>query len=154
MLVTLIADASLCHETRAAGFGYWAVSKRGRAHGGGPIRSRPQSSNAAEMMAIVNGLHCAIKRGVLCDGDEVIIQTDSQAASQAFNSARSMTPAEQECAALFLALIESRRLAFELRHVKGHTAGLDKRSYVNNVCDVIARRAMRRARYEAQQKRK
>ncbi len=148
MLVTLITDASLCHETRAAGFGWWAVSRRGRAYGGGPIHARPESSNAAELMAIVNGMHCALRRGILLDGDALIVQTDSQAAIQAINGAR--TIAHHETAALerLRAYITAHALSIEMRHVKGHTRTQDKRSYVNRVCDMHARSAMRRLRHE------
>lgn len=147
MRVTVIADASHCPNTKAAGYGYWAVSERGRRGGGGPIRTPVDSSNAAEMAALVNGLFFACKAGIAIAGDHVLLQTDCQSAIDAFESKRSRLSRDERSAKHHLfELKKDFGLTVSFRHVKGHTDRTEARYVTNNLCDQRAKQGMRLAR--------
>ncbi|KVR21703.1 hypothetical protein WK13_34765 [Burkholderia ubonensis] len=150
MLVTLLTDASLCHETKAAGWGYYAISERTRAYGGGPLNTNPAQSTEAEMQAIVNGLHCAVKRGVAEAGDSLIIQTDSVESIRAFTRSRQPVGNERAAVEKFHVMLATYKFDVEFRHVKAHSGVKDKRSFVNSACDRTAKRFMRKMRAERQ----
>lgn len=147
MRVTIIADASHCPETHAAGYGFWIASERGKNGGSGAFKELVATNNQAEMMALVNGLHTACKRGLVQAKDAVLLQTDCMHAIGAFEGKRTnMPPKEQELVSYMRKLCTTMEITVSFRHVKGHTAGLDPRSFVNNQCDALAKKAMRRAR--------
>ncbi|MFP3609242.1 ribonuclease H family protein [Paraburkholderia sp. SIMBA_050] len=145
--MTVIADASFDHDTGAGGYGYWAVSERGRKSGGGPFKSASRNNNVTEMMAIVNGVHMAFVNGVALDGDAILAQTDCQAAILAFEGRRASLQIDE------ILMVEAMRklmlvhkATIRYRHVKGHTSGGEPRLWVNNLCDSLAKAGMREAR--------
>ena len=147
MLVTIITDASYCAETKAAGYGYWVVCDRGRKAGGGVIKRRVQTSVHSEMMACCNGLWIACMNGLVMRGDTVLIQTDCQPAILGLRDVRpSKCKHQQEIVAYFQKLCQDNELEVRFKHVPGHTAGDDSRTYVNNVCDEQAKKHMRQMR--------
>ncbi len=148
MRVTIIADASFCPDTNAAGYGYWIASERGKQGGGGELKGRVAGNIAAEMYAVVNALYIALNRLQLVQtGDEVLIQTDCMAAIDAFEGRRRQVPNQE-----WEAVKQMRRLCSEFglrivfRHVKGHTKNKEARYVTNKLCDRRAKEAMRRAR--------
>lgn len=144
---TIIADASYCPDTHVGGYAFWIASDRGKRGGDGMFKSRPVNNIAAEMMAILNGLHDAVKWGLVQDGDGVLLQTDCQPAIDAFNQFRkNQTDQEETLAKWYLDFCVTRRLNVELRHVKGHTNRKEARFASNNSCDRKARANMRKAR--------
>lgn len=147
MLVTIIADASHCHETKGAGYGFWIASNRGKMAGGGPMKQPAHNSTVAEMQAVVNALHTALKEGLVIYGDQVLLQTDCVAAIQGLNGQRELRQ-EQEIAARdsIKALTSRFSLRLEYRHVKGHTSRREARYVTNNRCDERARTGMQQAR--------
>ena len=94
MLITIITDASHCPETKVGGYGYWLASKRGKKGGSGTFKGTVETSSLAEMMAVANSLHIAIADHIVQMDDHVLIQTDCEAAIQAFGHLRKLTPAE------------------------------------------------------------
>jgi ribonuclease HI len=154
MLVTVIADASFDHKTGAGGYGYWAVSERGRESGGGPFKSASRNNNVTEMMAIVNGVHMAFAKGVAVAGDAILAQTDCQAAILAFEGRRaSLQIDEIMMVEAMRKLMAVHRATIRYRHVKGHTNGGEPRLWVNNLCDSLAKKGMREARMHLRGKR-
>ncbi|HDR9086283.1 ribonuclease HI [Burkholderia vietnamiensis] len=146
MLVTIIADASWDPQTRAGGYGYWAVSLRGRHSGGGAFKSLVLNNNVAEMMAVMNGLHMAFARQIACPGDTILAQTDCQAAILAFEGKRSLNLDERMVVEGLKTMLEVKQATIQFRHVKGHTRGEKPRLWVNNRCDALAKTGMREAR--------
>lgn len=147
MLITIIADASFCHDTGAAGYGFWIASQRGKEGGGGQIAHPVNNNNTAEMMALVNGLHHAIKENYVQQSDTVLLQTDCMAAILAFEHKRNSITDDEIKVVEYL---EQLKIAFKLdlkyRHVKGHTDGSQPRLYVNNICDQVAGKHMAKKR--------
>lgn len=146
MLVTLLADASFCPETRVGGYGYWIASGRGKRGGGGVFRKRLASSALAEMLAIANALYIAKSVGLIQFRDHVIIQTDCQAAIIAFHNGRKLNKDEEDAYKFFINFMTIAGVSTEFRHVKGHSSKKEARYAANKHCDVRARDYMRQAR--------
>lgn len=147
MLVTLMADASFCPETGCAGYGYWIASQRGKDGGSGAMKDLCDTSSTAEMKAIANALFLASQKGLVCLNDRVLIQTDCEAAIDAFKGIRTrLTKQEQETKQYLIELKVKLDLVLEFRHVKGHSKRQEARFRSNNMCDKQAYAAMREAR--------
>lgn len=147
MRVTIIADASYCSQTKAAGYGWWAASERGKRGGGGSIKVRVDGSSAAEMMALVNALHRAIEFAVVLGGDHILLQTDCMSAIDAFEGKRTMLTKDERTAKISLfKLKREHNITFSFRHVKGHSNRPEARYVTNNLCDERAKLGMRLAR--------
>lgn len=145
---TLMVDASWCPMTKVGGYGYWLASDRGKRGGGGQFKNTLESSNLAEMRAIVNSLHVVWQLGLICWGDEILIQTDCIAAIQGLRKTRVLTSEE----AITTDLYKTMSTAFDLtlRHVKGHSRDTRSRFRANNHCDRRAKAAMQAARRQIQ----
>ncbi len=147
MRVTIIADASHCGQTGAGGYGYWIASERGKQGGGGQIKDPVDGSGAAEMIALINALHIALKTGLVVQGDHVLLQTDCQSAIGAFQGQRfTLTKDEKRAKSTFFDLKRVHGFTFSFRHVKGHTSRPEARYVTNNLCDARAKAGMRLAR--------
>lgn len=147
MRVTIIADASFCPDTKVAGYGFWIASERGKQGGDGAMRGQCANNIVAEMQAVANALHQGLKLGLIQHSDFVLIQTDCEPAIQAFDGTRTkLIEQEEECCNLLTTLQTRFGLAFEFRHVKGHSGNTEARFAANNRCDKAARKAMRKAR--------
>ena len=152
MRVTVIADASHCPNTGAAGYGYWAVSERAKYGGGGEMRDPVDSSSAAEMMALANGLFYALRHLIAQPGDHVLLQTDCQAAIDAFESKRtSLTKHEWVAKKELFNLKKKHKITVSFGHVKGHTDRTEARYVTNVLCDKRAKTGMRTARKRIQE---
>lgn len=147
MRVTVITDASHCPVTKAAGYGYWAVSERNRRGGGGPIRCPIDTSSAAEMIAMAYGLYHACTNGVAQEGDHVLLQTDCTGAIAALRSKRKeLSKDERYAKKRFFEVKNEYGVTVSFRHVKGHTSRTEARYVTNNLCDQRAKAGMRLAR--------
>ncbi len=146
MNVTILADASHCPETKAGGYGYWIASARGKKGGSGALKGSISSSTLAEMMAIANAIHHAIKFGLVQAQDVLLVQTDCESAIFAFSKKRKGSEEEKKVVEYVLRVVRLLSLAIEYKHVKGHTNSSKARFAANNACDRAARKAMRRAR--------
>lgn len=147
MRVTIIADASHCSESGAAGYGYWIAAERGKHGGGGFVRTRVSGSIAAEMIALVNAIAIALKRELVQKGDHVLLQTDCQGAIDAFTGVRTRIPkGEREAREIFFELKRGGGFTHSFRHVKGHSNNPEARYVTNNLCDKRAKQGMRLAR--------
>lgn len=146
MRVTIIADASHCGETKVAGYGFWIASDRGKRNGGGAFKKGVSGALAAEMMALVNGVHQAKADGLLCHGDYLLLQTDSQGAICTFKGERQSPLKKDEWAAKNKMEQLTQGITVRFKHVKGHSRFKDNRHASNRHCDRIAGIEMRKAR--------
>ena len=147
MLVTIFADASWCPETHAGGWAGWAKSQRLKCEGHGQLRDLLPSSNAAEISAIGNAVHMALRKCAAVPGDELLIQSDCMHAISVLGS--QVRPRNEAEGTVWLYLCRLRvkyDLEMKYRHVPGHTKGDQPRLYVNNLCDERAKAAMREKR--------
>lgn len=147
MRVTIIADASYCPNTKAGGWGIWVASERGKHGDGGAFEKQVDGSCAAEMMAVVNGLHRATKYNLAQKGDHILLQTDCQSAIDAFSGKRNIYNKDEAKAKKMLYAIKLKiGLTLSFRHVKGHSKSKEARYVTNNLCDERAKKGMRLAR--------
>jgi len=147
MRVTIIADASHCPDTGKAGYGFWIACGRGKRGGDGIMRVDAVNSIAAEMMALNNALHVARKVGLIEEGDELLLQTDCQAAIDAFEfKRRNITKQEEGLVEWFTLFTLDNKVMATFKHVKGHTNNEAARFVTNSICDRKARANMRLAR--------
>lgn len=147
MSVTIICDASYCPETGIAGFGYWIASDRGKLGNDGVFVGTLANNIAAEMMAVVLTMREGLAADLIHYGERLLVQTDCQAAIDAFKGFRSL-PVEQEAMIVdwYHDLIREHGLEMEFRHIPAHTGDQAVRSRVNAICDRQARKQMRNAR--------
>ena len=127
--VTVITDASFCHKTRAGGWAAWLTSDKGRVQKAGCFHDLPSNSTQAELWAALNGIWLALEHGAT----HVLIQSDCQGAL--LKISRGIPE---------LSLFNG--LFIKTKHVKGHSATQDARSYVNRWCDAEAKKHMLRQR--------
>jgi ribonuclease HI len=148
MRVTIISDASHCPNTLVGGYGFWAVSQRGRHAGHGVFKSTMKDATAAETMAIVNALHCSLQLGIAAEGDAVLIQTDCMNAIAQLDGRNTQRKRNDlsKAISLFVEMRDTHSLAINFRHVRGHTKVQDQRSRAQRLSDERAKRAMRKAR--------
>ena len=153
MLVTILTDASRCPDTGASGYGYWIASGRGKRPGGAVLGEggRTPCITTAEMMAVANALTVAINAGLVQRGDDVLVQSDSTAATDTLKGRHSrhvcgVTDKMVEVKEYVRRLALEHDLTLEYRHVKAHTGRQDARSLANEHCDRRAKKFMREVR--------
>ena len=149
MLVTLIIDASHCPRTKAAGYGWWLASTRGKRGGSGPMHQLQKNSTVAEMQAIQYAVDENYTSGLILPGDILLIQTDCTAAIWGFQEKRNvLCDTQKQILQTFKQWKELHKIGVMFKHVRGHTAGDDNRSMANIICDRRALQEMRKLRDE------
>jgi ribonuclease HI len=139
---TVIADASWCPHTKAAGWAAWVVINHTspprvqRVQRYGRFHQRPKSSTEAELWAAWNGIWIAHKLGAT----DVLCQTDCLSVVQHPGSGRRGHSYPEVSKRYW----PGTKVTF--RHVKGHTSNPEPRFYVNRWCDTHARKVMKAQR--------
>lgn len=111
------------------------------------MRDQVDTSSAAELLAMVNGLFFAKMKGIVEAGDHVLLQTDCQRAIDVLESRIStLTKDERAGKKRFYELKREFGCSVSFRHVKGHTRRTEARYVTNNLCDKRAKDGMRLAR--------
>jgi ribonuclease HI len=167
-MVTIIADASFCPASRAAGWAAWikADGRDSALVSGNFTRIAPASSGEAEFFAVANALFKAVKDGFVGPRDRVMIQSDCVAVLEAMlwgldcresqhpdgcglqrpQKRPGLTTGAGEKALTTIGDIAAPLdLQLFVRHVRGHTSG-GGRKWVNRACDQAARKAMEAVR--------
>lgn len=141
MRATVIADASFCSTTKAAGWAVWVAYDGGaKEKRSGVFRDRPPNSGIAELQAALNGIWLAYQHGAR----DILIQTDCESVVHAIKGANNA----------YGALWRDARdkyfpqAVIRARHVRGHTRVQDSRSWCNRWADAEAKRHMRTQREE------
>lgn len=146
MNITVIADASWCPDTKAAGYGFWIASARGKLPGSGAFKHLIVSSNIAEMKALINALYAGIKENLITTGDHILFQSDCMTAIGYLQQSIPISQNNKYALDSFLDIINKYKLTFQVKHVKGHTKGGNARLNCNIACDRSAKKAMRSKR--------
>jgi ribonuclease HI len=163
---TIFADASYDTRNKAAGWAAWIKADgRASAMASGAFKALPSTSSDAELLAIANAMHQANRLGMIDDGAEILLQSDSVHALSIVlwalpgsterrheNSAAivrcknpKLKPDAKKAVEVIRAIVAARGLKVACRHVRGHTDG-PGRQYVNRAVDAAARKAMRQAK--------
>lgn len=159
-VVTIFTDASHCSHTKAAGWAAYIKSNAGTEIKSNAFKQPIESAAAAEMGGVVNALTIATAMYGRGAGMWYIIACDNMWACNVVNGKISTKPGQVKkleargpmpTREALLALVKELREAgckVEARHVKGHAGGGDKRSYVNELMDKMAKAAMKKHREE------
>ncbi len=139
MFVSIFADFSLDHKTMANGFGAYIKSDRGSFKYSGNLKVRTRNTTDGELFSCVNALYLALYHGVCQKGDTVLIQNDCKGAVQKIKKGYSKK-LRQMC--------RENNLKVTAKHVKGHSGYDTKRTAANEICDDLAKNAMRQQREE------
>lgn len=140
--LTIIADASFCSDTKAAGYGVWLAGSHGRDAFEGPLK-KPHDNNVAETMAITNALWHGLKSGLLKSNTNVLIQSDSETAIKVLTGEKAPSNQQYRDAVAYVQQLATRyALTLRYKHVPGHTKGADNRTRAQNHCDSAAKRQM------------
>jgi len=134
MYITINTDAAI----DANGVGYYAYWIKGDNHiekKAGQLKTKPRDSTEAEMMAIVNALHAAIKNREFFKTDIVVFNTDSTGAIHAFEHRKNINTKYSGVRQEFDRTTSSLKQTIKFKHVKGHTKGNTPREHINNWCD-------------------
>lgn len=154
MIVTVMSDASFCHETKASGWGIWIKSERGFFQGGGNFKEDPANNYEAEAMALAIAVHHAFSQGPAEHGDHLIIQTDCMMVIHALTGYRKKPAIGQlkEVVDYIADRSKEKCFSWEVRHVKAHAPTAGKRNYVNDLCDRHAKQYMKAQKKQRKEK--
>lgn len=170
MNVTIFSDASICPNTMAGGWAGWIKCDRGTLAVGGELKSPLIDTTIAEAMAAMNAISVAIAKGLVHEGDMIVLATDNDKVTDILEGRARRKFRKKDArkrkwsySQLRIYVQESNRhidrisAAFEKRmalsgvdfrwnHVKGHRGRDDRRSAVNHGCDKRAKASMKKAR--------
>jgi ribonuclease HI len=140
MLVTITTDASYYKQYKIGAFAFWISSDKGRVTIAAPFKNVVESSHDAEFKCIINSLHSLHKQK--WDVKEIYINTDSQTVIGTIEGTANKLPEYgKENLKAYKAIIKQLNVTHvSLRHVKGHKHTKTARHWVNNWCDVNAKK--------------
>lgn len=147
MIVTINTDASFHPRYKVAAYAFWIVSDKGRIKQSGPLR-KATSPTDAELQCIANALHVLLKSDIK-GMTRLVINSD---ALYGFERVGRKKPGTGGAVAKLLRQLREKYIPatrwterfWEFRHVKAHSGVGDKRSWVNEWCDQMAKQEMRR----------
>lgn len=161
-MLTLFVDASHCPNTRAAGWGAWAI-RDGWPKGivmGGRFKLRMERSHIAEMCGMANAVIRLYNDGHLNGITQIMLQSDCMMALELMNhhcpdaevrnhqngaiirnTSRKGSATERKAVNAIREVLGELKIKPLLRHVRGHKTG-DGRQGVNELCDKIAKQHM------------
>ena len=146
MNVTILTDASFCPNTKAAGYGGWIASDRGKTMVGGAFKTSISCSEVAELAAVANVVSKATRLGLILPEDHLLIQVDClRVINVTMGWSEPYLVGEADIHKYLVGLL-SEFSTYRFKHVKAHTSGYDKRTRSNNHCDLEAKRHMKAVR--------
>lgn len=163
--VTLFVDASHDARSKLAGYGAWAKGdNRASTSFHQPLRTHVRSTNEAELLGIIKAILMLERNGyfvpedkyllVQCDNTNALgslmtlgIQNAPHATSKIHVAVRSHLHPHEKLALQHLEEFMKRTtLDLYVRHIKGHGANANSRSWVNNRTDYLAKQGLSEAR--------
>lgn len=141
IICTVLTDASWCPDNKVAGWAAWIVCNDERVKKFDTFYGLIESSFEAEVKAILNGLWLA-KNAFNTNHYHVV--SDCVMAMDALQGKHN----SKEWQNKMVDIVGTARVTF--KHVKAHTNATDKRSWVNNWCDMQAKLSMRKLRTQVQ----
>lgn len=145
MLVTINTDACFHTRLKVGGYAFWAICNDFKITKSGVFRNKCINSDDAETKCIINALSTVLKthKGI----SKIIVNTDSLNAiaylrndKTHIRKYRLIGNKKIEFRRLFCGLVKN--TVVEFRHVKAHSGVDDARSFVNEWCDINAKKMM------------
>ena len=143
-MVTINTDASFYHEDGRAGYAFWISSDVGRFKKWGKLNTDcKKDPTYAEFFCIANAIHYTMLHPELKGKiTKLHINTDSQKCINFFNSpSKCYTSRKHKPMRKAYRYIKklTKNVDIKWQHVYSHTNNDDKRSFVNNWCDQMAK---------------
>lgn len=152
MLVTINTDASFCPNSNYGAYAFWVVCNEFKITKSGVFKSKCKNPQDAEARCVINALKVVLSAhtGIT----KIVVNTDSRDVvaflggdKEHFKTAKSKAKLKHIQEAYREVLSRSlSRAKIEFRHVKAHSGVKDKRSWVNEWCDLEAKRQLNRYR--------
>lgn len=159
MIITINTDASYSHKYNIGTYAFWIASNEGKFFRSGSLKGSVYSPIHAEMKCIINALHYVFENPELKSVKRIIVNTDCLFAIHKFEKpnvkwVRSKDPLiinesnsiKNRFMKIYNVYITSkdvkRKVTIEYRHLKSHKHTDDARHYVNEMCDMEAKKQM------------
>ena len=149
MLVTINTDASFHPKLKYGAYAFWAICNDFKITKSGVFKRKCISSDDAEARCIINALKVILlaHKGIT----KIIINTDSLNAIALITNDKERIRKYigknlvmwKHIRSGYHETIKGRKVKIEFRHVKAHSGIADARSYVNEWCDIEAKRQLR-----------
>lgn len=144
-IITIYTDASICGTTDCAAWGAWVKHAEGESFTLSKVfKKKIKCTTSAELMAMANALFVVIKK-LQPEKTKFVIVTDCEQAMNIINGVTSINKNHNKIKQYIMGIIPP-GCDIKVNKVKAHTGNDDCRSYINNVVDKLAKKAMREAR--------
>jgi ribonuclease HI len=145
--ITINTDASFHPVHQKGGYAFYIISDLFKIQKGGMFKHEPKTPQEAEEMCIGNAIATLLAQSELPTCKLLIINSDCK---YAFNAIKNPSGIKQTTARKVYELLHElvEKLGnpeYQFRHVKAHTNITDKRTWVNDWCDKEAKKWMRLA---------
>lgn len=153
-IVTINTDAGWYPHDKVGSFAYWIKADGLHLHGSGVFKELCTSSTDAELKAMINAVHVLKASGykhitkIIFNRDNIKAKSGKRGNANQQLLYKMLRKMRDE--SIKLNIIKGIYPFYEFRHVKAHSDGADKRSYVNNWCDQQCK--MRLKEWKQQQK--
>jgi len=155
--ITINTDASFCPHHKVGGYAFWIVCNNGRLKMSGELKSVNNSLDA-ETQALANAVY-ALRNSNLITGKVDFIYINSDCKQMFVRIGKNNRDEVGRFIAKNLSYIlkkgkmpyHGNNKRYDLRHVKAHTHTKTKRNWVNNWCDVEAKKHMQAQRNKIKQ---
>lgn len=142
MLVTINTDASFYPIQKIGGYAIWIASNKGRVKYSNGFKETLVCSHDAEFKAIINALHLLKRQN--WNISEIYINTDSQTIIDTVENKgtfKNLPQYGKDNYQSYLSITQQLDVKnISLRHVKGHLHTKTARHFVNDWCDVNAKK--------------
>jgi ribonuclease HI len=146
-VVTVFTDASFCHRTLAAGYAIWMKTDSGTFRHAAPFKVVVSNPWEAETAALANGIIWAATKFNLNKADMIVAASDCKPAIVSIETGRvSKNKLVKEFVLRVEKEVSERRFILRLKHVPAHKGYGNKRTAVNEWCDLSAKQIMRNER--------
>lgn len=153
MTLTINTDASFHPDYKVGAFAFWIVCNDGKIVHSGPLK-KVLNSQDAELQAIANALYTVLNTR-FSQITHIYINTDCKFGIRAVTEGKMMSGCKETVEAIhkyiqqlkekhgFVDKSGGRKVEFvSWRHIRAHTNGNTKRTWVNNKMDELAKEAL------------
>lgn len=154
MFITINTDASFSQKYKHGTYAFWIVSNKGKVTKSGSLRGITANPVCAEMKCIINALHYLHKHtDWLENKSKIVVNTDCLNAIHVFSGNRAnirryklnaliYTHLDKAMKKILADIRTGRNIKIEYRHVKAHQHTDNARHWVNEWCDLEAKKEM------------
>lgn len=148
-MITLIADASFCSETRAGGYAFQIHGHSGCKFVAKPFPRFCKTSTEAELFAVINAFNYGIRNNLIKLNNVLKIRTDCDQVIRYLTSSKYLESSSivNDAIRNFNQTIAKYKLEVQFQHIVGHSRlCLTYEAHVHVKCDRASRRCMRQQR--------